>query len=117
MDDFPEFMKNPKNRISSTSQYSKGIEGYVFDGIGGGQMAFWRCETDGKSEEHIHDYDEYLVIVQGEYSVIIDGEKVPLYAGQEYFIPKGSAHAGEYSAGTRTIHAFGGKRAEVDAEM
>lgn len=60
---------------------------------------------------------EDMYLAQGEYSVIIGGGKVPLYAGQEYFIPKGLAHAGEYSAGTRTIHAFGGKRAEVDAEM
>jgi hypothetical protein len=86
MDHFPDFMKNPANAISAKSQ-SKGIEGYVFDGSDGSQMAFWECKADGVSAEHVHDYDEY-------------------------FIPKGLAHAGEFIAGTRTIHAFGGKRAE-----
>ncbi len=31
--------------------------------------------------------------------------------GEEYFIPKGLWHGGEPIAGTRTIHAFGGRRA------
>ncbi len=112
MNDFPEFMRHPYNRISPRSQYSQGIEGYVFDGADGGQMAIWTCETDGKSTEHVHDFDEYLVVVQGKYTLIIAGEKILLGVGQEYFIPKGTAHAGEYLAGTRTIHAFGGRRAK-----
>ena len=29
MKDFPGFMKNPLNKIDSTSQYTLGIEGYV----------------------------------------------------------------------------------------
>jgi mannose-6-phosphate isomerase-like protein (cupin superfamily) len=110
MHDFPEFMRHPHNKISSGSQYSKGIDGYVFDGADGGQMAIWTCETDGKSAEHVHDFAEYFVVVQGQYTLIIAGEKIPLGVGQEYFIPEGTAHAGEYLAGTRTIHAFGGRR-------
>jgi mannose-6-phosphate isomerase-like protein (cupin superfamily) len=73
----------------------------------GSQIAFWTCETDGRSPEHVHDFDEYFVVVQGKYTLIIAGEKIPLGVGQEYFIPKGMAHGGEYLAGTRTIHAFG----------
>ena len=40
----------------------------------------------------------------------------PVGVGQEYCIPKGLAHAGEYSAGTRTIYAFGGKRVKREIE-
>lgn len=116
MNDFPAFMKIPKNKISSQSQYSKGIQGYVYDGADGSQMAFWTHEIDGISQEHVHEYDEYFVVVQGKYTLIIGGEKIPMEAGQEYFISKGSAHAGEYSAGTRTIHAFGGKRVKREIE-
>jgi quercetin dioxygenase-like cupin family protein len=116
MNDFPEFMKSPKNIISARSEYSKGIQGYVYDGADGSQMAFWTHERDGLSQEHVHDYDEYFVVVQGKYTLIIDGKKISLDAGQEYFIPKGLAHAGEYSAGTRTIHAFGGKRVKKESE-
>jgi hypothetical protein len=41
MDHFPEFMKNPANRIATSDQATPGVEGYVFDGVDGSQMAFW----------------------------------------------------------------------------
>jgi mannose-6-phosphate isomerase-like protein (cupin superfamily) len=60
----------------------------------------------------VHDYDEYMLVVQGCYTLIIAGERIPLTAGKEYFIPRGVSHGGEVLAGTRTIHAFGGHRAD-----
>lgn len=111
MDDFPGFMKSRKNAIEDGSQ-SKGIEGYVYDGADGSQMIHWTCKLDGKSDEHVHDYDEYFTVLQGVYTLIIKGKRIPVSAGQEYHIPKGVAHAGEFIAGTRTIHCFGGKRAK-----
>jgi mannose-6-phosphate isomerase-like protein (cupin superfamily) len=116
MEDFPEFMKNPMNKIKQSSQYTRDIEGYVFDGIDGSQLAFWTCYGNRKSDEHIHDYDEYLVCVHGQYIVIMEGNIITLNPGNELFIPKGVLHAGESIAGTRTIHAFGGKRAEREIE-
>jgi quercetin dioxygenase-like cupin family protein len=112
MDDFPEFMKNPKNQIRRSSQYTKDIEGYVFDGADGSQMAFWTCYQSRKSSEHVHDYDEYVVVVHGEYRVGMNGKAYTLKPGEELYIPSGTPHDGEAIAGTRTIHAFGGKRAE-----
>jgi len=53
-----------------------------------------------------------MLVVQGCYTLLIDGERIPLNAGQEYFIPRGVRHGGEVLAGTRTIHAFGGHRAD-----
>lgn len=111
MDDFPEFMKHPANRIAKTNQATPGVEGYIFDGADGSQMAFWTCRETAASAAHIHDYDEYMIVVQGRYTLIIDGERIPLCAGQEYFIPRGVLHGGEVLAETRTIHAFGGHRA------
>ncbi len=110
MKEFPEFMRNPANRIDEASQYTDGLEGYVFNGAGGGQMAFWTCYHDRDSKEHTHDYDEYFVVVQGRYTVIIGGKEEQIDVGQEYYIPKGTPHSGKAVAGTRTIHCFGGKR-------
>ncbi len=110
MDDFPAFMKNPVNRIPSTSQSTIGVEGYVYDGADGSQMAFWTCHQPSKSQDHVHEYDEYMVVVDGCYTLLIQGRRIDLKAGQEYFIPKGISHGGEVIAGTRTIHAFGGLR-------
>jgi quercetin dioxygenase-like cupin family protein len=112
MDDFPEFMKRPANRIATGSQATPGVEGYVFDGADGSQMAFWTCRETAVSTPHVHDYDEYMIVVQGCYTLIIDDQRIPVRAGEEYFLPKGIPHGGEVVAGTRTIHAFGGRRAD-----
>jgi mannose-6-phosphate isomerase-like protein (cupin superfamily) len=112
MDEFPPFMKHAANRIATSNQATPGVEGYIFDGAEGSQMAFWTCRETAASAAHAHDYDEYMLVVQGCYTLIIDGERVPLQAGQEYFIPRGVLHSGEVLAGTRTIHAFGGHRAD-----
>jgi len=75
-------------------------------------MAFWTCSQDASSSEHIHDFDEYMIVVQGCYTVIINGERIFVRPGEEYLIPQGVPHSGEVKAGTRTIHVFGGHRAD-----
>jgi mannose-6-phosphate isomerase-like protein (cupin superfamily) len=112
MGDFPEFMKRPVNRIAKTQQATPGVVGYVFDGADGSQMAFWTCRETRASSAHVHDYDEYMLVVEGCYTLFIDGQRVSVNAGEEYVIPRGVGHAGEVVAGTRTIHAFGGHRAD-----
>jgi quercetin dioxygenase-like cupin family protein len=111
MKDFPEFMKSQANRIATASQSTHGVEGYVFDGADGKQMAFWTCRQAAVSGAHSHEFDEYMLVVQGCYTLIIDGQRIPVAAGEEYLIPRGVVHGGEVQAGTRTIHAFGGCRA------
>ncbi len=112
MDDFPAFMKNPANRIATKDQATPGVEGYVFDGAGGAQMAFWTCYQTASSTAHTHDYDEYMLVVKGCYTLILDDAQIQLHAGDEYVIPRGVRHRGEVMGGTRTIHAFGGHRAD-----
>ncbi|MBI4733315.1 MAG: cupin domain-containing protein [Rubrobacteridae bacterium] len=110
MKEFPVFMKNPANLIEKTAQYTEGIEGYVFNGADGSQMAFWTCYKDKETIEHAHDYDEYFVVVEGQYTVIVNNKETLISVGQEYHVPKGTLHSGRSVAGTRTIHCFGGKR-------
>lgn len=116
MDDFPAFMKAAANRIATGSQATPGVEGYVFEGVDGAQMAFWSCRDTATSAAHVHDFDEYMIVVQGCYTLVFGERRVPVKAGEEYFIPKGLAHGGEVTAGTRTIHAFGGRRVERAGE-
>ncbi len=110
MREFSEFMKNPANRIGMDSQYTEGIEGYVFNGADESQMAFWTHYEDRDTKEHTHSYDEYFVVVHGQYTAIVNGREELLRAGQECHIPKGTPHSGKAVAGTRTIQCFGGKR-------
>jgi hypothetical protein len=51
-----------------------------------------------------------MLVVEG-YTLTIDGHRIARNAGQEYLIPRGVEHGVEVVAGTRTIHAFGGHRA------
>jgi mannose-6-phosphate isomerase-like protein (cupin superfamily) len=111
MNDFPEFMRNPLNAIDLKSQ-SPGNVGYVYDGVDGSQMAIWTSMEDVISKEHVHDYDEYFVVVEGEYKLKINSEAIVLRKGDEYHVPKGILQSGESKKGTRTIHAFGSKRAK-----
>lgn len=110
MNHFPVFMKNPKNKIDSTQQNTDDIEGYYFDGKDDSQIAFWECHSEQLSKKHIHDFDEYMICVSGEYTAYLNNEEIILKPGDELFIPKGTEQWGKCIAGTRTIHAFGGKR-------
>jgi quercetin dioxygenase-like cupin family protein len=112
MQDIPEFMKHPANRIAASHQATPGVEGFVFDGADGHQMAFWSCRKDASSAPHAHEYEEYMLVVEGCYTLIMEDQRIPVRAGEEYLIPRGVAHGGEVQAGTRTIHAFGGHRAD-----
>jgi quercetin dioxygenase-like cupin family protein len=112
---FPPFMKNAINRIAASSQHTAGVEGYVFDGADGSQMAFWTVERDAVTAEHVHEFDEWFVVVEGLYVLTLDGRDVRVKAGEEMFISKGTRIAGRVTAGTRTIHAFGGRRARRGA--
>lgn len=106
---FPEFMRNEQNEIDIGNQ-NNGYKGYVFDGADGSQMLFWTYKNDGALMEHTHEYDEYVVVVEGQFDVDLGDKTTQLSPGQEILIPKGELHAAKYKAGTRTIHAFGGSR-------
>lgn len=112
MEDFPEFMKNAANRIAVGSHATPGVEGYVFEGADGSQLTFYTCRESAQSAPHTHDFHEYFAVLQGCLTLIIDGKRIPVKAGEECFIPSGTHHGGEVEAGTRTIHVFGGRRAE-----
>ena len=110
MDRFPEFLRQSANAVASKDR-SAGVQGYVFDGVNEAQVVLFECQSSGLSKEHAHPFDEYFIVVQGEYTLGIEGREIKLRAGQEYHIPQGVPHDGRFTAGTRTINAFGGKRA------
>jgi len=105
-------MKSSANLIDAGSQYTDDIEGYVFDGADESQAAYWICRSDRESKDHEHDYDEYFVVVAGQYNLHMNGQILVMKKGDEAYIPKGTPHGGSCIAGTRTIHVFGGKRAK-----
>jgi len=115
MPDFPAFIRHPLNRIARESQYTDDIEGYVFDGADGSQVALWTCKADRVSKEHAHEFDEYVLVIEGRCTAILEGRRVELSAGHELHIPKGTRQSMAVVAGTRTMHVFGGRRAERES--
>jgi quercetin dioxygenase-like cupin family protein len=111
MPEFPAFVKNPMNRIASSSQYTEDVEGFVFDGADGSQVALWTANADRVSQAHAHDFDEYVLVIEGRCAVLLGERRIELGAGQELVIPRGTRQSMEVVAGTRTMHVFGGRRA------
>jgi len=111
MNDFPKFMRNPLNAIDPKSQ-SPGNVGYVYDGIDGSQMAIWTSMEDVISREHVHNYDEYFIVVEGECKLKLGNETTIFKKAMNIMFPRGIPHSGESKEGTRTIYAFGSKRAK-----
>lgn len=109
MDSFPEFIKETAKRIDPTEQNTPDVEGYYYEGAGG-QAAFWTCHSVRESKKHTHSFDEYMAVLSGEFTLFLNGEEIVLMAGDEAFIPAGTEQWGRCAAGTRTVHAFGGKR-------
>jgi quercetin dioxygenase-like cupin family protein len=116
MPDFPAFVKNHANRIATSSQFTEDVEGYVFDGADGSQVALWTAHADRVSAEHAHDFDEYVLVIEGRCTIILGNERIELRAGQEFIIPKGTRQSTEVVGGTRTMHVFGGMRARRESE-
>jgi quercetin dioxygenase-like cupin family protein len=109
MGEFPEFMKRTGRPVDTAQQNTEDVEGYWFDGAEG-QMAFWTCHKSRESTPHTHGFDEYIVVLEGEYILCTDeGEKL-LRPGDEAVILRGTRQWGRCAEGTRTIHAFGGQR-------
>ena len=103
-------MKKEINRVDASQQNTSDIEGYYFEGKDNSQIAFWECHADRKSKTHKHDFDEYILCVSGEYTAYINEKELILKPGDELIIPGGTEQWGKCKAGTRTIHAFGGRR-------
>jgi quercetin dioxygenase-like cupin family protein len=110
MEHFPDFMKRQQNKIEPSQQNTDDIEGYYYEAKDGSQMAFWECHSDRESKKHVHDFDEWTIVVSGEYVACFEGKEVVLKAGDELFVPKGTMQWGKCKAGTRTISAFGARR-------
>jgi catechol 2,3-dioxygenase-like lactoylglutathione lyase family enzyme/quercetin dioxygenase-like cupin family protein len=109
MRDFPGFMKHEADRVDTAQQNTEGVEGYVFEGAAG-QMAFWTCHEARESKPHTHPFDEWTLIIEGEYTMCTAAGERVLRPGDEAVVPAGTEQWGRCTAGTRTVHAFGGRR-------
>jgi len=116
MNSFPDFIKDEANRIPEDQQNTAAVEGFVYQGRGAGQVAFWTCHEARESNWHRHDFPEYLCVVAGEYVLVLEEGERTLGPGDEVEIRAGARQSARIAAGTRTIHAFGGRRIAIDPD-
>ena len=81
----------------------------MFDGADGTQLLLCHAKSDAETGEQWRDSDEYLVVLEGSYVLRINGMDIQLGAGREFVIPRSARISGRFTAGTRTLHAFGGR--------
>lgn len=115
MAEFPSVVRSPENRIATSSQHTADVEGWIFDGADGSQVALWTARADRDSSPHAHAFDEWVYVLEGRATVATaDGERV-LERGEEALVPRGTLQRMAVVAGTRTLHVFGGVRARREA--
>jgi len=117
MKHFPSFIKNSANRVPSSQQHTEDIEGYYFTANNGSQAVLWECHADRESEQHRHEFDEYILCVAGEYIACFEDREVALAPGEELLISAGTLQWGRCKAGTRTIHVFAAQRIHNPLEI
>jgi quercetin dioxygenase-like cupin family protein len=108
-------MRSIENLVPNSQQNTDDIEGYYFEANNGHQIAYWTCKRDRTSKKHMHDFDEYVLCVSGQYTAYVNQTAYILNAGDELVIPKGMEQWSSCIAGTRTIHMFAGSRIKTSS--
>jgi quercetin dioxygenase-like cupin family protein len=75
MKPFPDFMKNPVNKVDASQQNTADIVEYFFQGGNETQIAFGECHADRISQKHTHLFDEYMVCASGESTACLNGKE------------------------------------------
>jgi quercetin dioxygenase-like cupin family protein len=91
---FPEFIMQPVDRVANALDPS--MKDVVFDGAEGTQIVFWQFEESGEVPEHVHDFWEYCVVVEGTMDTMVGGKMIHLDPGDECVVPPSTKHSGRF---------------------
>jgi len=105
-----EFIKRTGKPIPINQQNTNDIKGYYYDSSNNVQIALWECNSEKESKKHKHEFNEYMVCLEGEYLAIVDNIEYVLHKGDDLEIKSGQEQWGKCIAGTITLHIFEGKR-------
>jgi quercetin dioxygenase-like cupin family protein len=99
MKEYPQVIRKKANKVAPSFVYAENCDGYVHDGVEGSQTVYWTYRGHAIESTHSHEYDEYLLVVEGSYYVLSQGKVTKVKAGEEYLISKGVDHGGEANPG------------------
>ena len=104
---FPDVIRDPALEVNSDIE---GLSGYMFEAPNGSQIVFWECDKKTEVKPHKHDFDEYVLVVEGCCIETVEGKATVLNKGDEMVIPAGLTHGAITEPNYRSIDYFGGKR-------
>ena len=103
MDDrnFPDVVKN----LPMADLPFRGVNAWFIQGEKH-QLVFFEIETYAVIPEHIHPYDQWGVVVDGQMELTIDGKPRVVGKGDDYVIPANSKHGARPLSRVRVIDFF-----------
>jgi quercetin dioxygenase-like cupin family protein len=60
--------------------------------------------------EHTHEFDAYLLILDGEMTIACNGKPQTFRAGDTCTVPAGTLHTEQYGSGATGVHYLAGRR-------
>ena len=103
---FPDFVRKSELEVESPD----GLRGFMFEGRNGSQVIFWECDAHLEIPPHTHDFDEYIVVIEGNCKEIVEGKINLLNKGDECLVPRGKLHGAIMEPNYRGIEYFGSTR-------
>lgn len=110
MKSLPEFITRTAQKVPTSQQNTKDVEGYFYSTNSEVQIAIWDSKNERESKVHSNPFDEYMICISGEYTAYFNDTEYTLNPGDELFFPKNTVQWGKCKANTRTIHFFNGKK-------
>lgn len=86
--------------------HEKVVSGYTRTGFGAekGQLIYSVVEPGaGSTEPHVHDFDQFMMVVEGSFRMVLDGVEEIVNAGELLFIPAGVWHSGVAQGEDRSV--------------
>jgi quercetin dioxygenase-like cupin family protein len=86
----------------------KGIRAWIVQGENT-QLVFFEMEPSAVVPEHIHEYPQWGMVIDGEMNLIINGRSLICTKGTEYLIPARAEHYARFHKETRVVDFFSEK--------
>jgi len=112
-EDVKRLLDNASRTLLPASSSRPGQYDYVAASPAGGQLVVVQVDGVCDVEEHVHDYDEFCLVLQGELTTWIGDQEYVCKAGDFLYEPANVPHRARIQGPYVAIDFFGGSRFEV----
>ena len=69
-------------------------------------LSFWEVEEGSQLPEHAHHHEQTTQVLEGEFELILDGEKILCLPGSVVVIPSNTTHSGKAITTCKLLDTF-----------